>query len=265
MLEASSLFAMSTAAPEPVVPQDAPAAPPAATPPNSPDVVKLQQKLDLVLQDRQKQGETNAKLNESLRELTAELNAIKDEAKNRKATKLEQSGDYPALVEQLKQDLAAAQTTIAAKDTEIGTLKGEVETVKSTVAKKQFEQSALDQIQAVEGIINAKQTLKLLEAEGKIRDKDGSPVVLNGGVEQPLAEFVQSLKQPNSGYEHFFTAGGASGMGATNTVVGSSNVPLSDNPYILGNLTMQIALETREPEKAKLLQAEANRQRAAQR
>lgn len=256
---------MSTAAPDPVDPQAASATPPAATPPNSPDVAKLQQKLDLVLQDRAKQGETNAALNERIREMSAELHRIKSEAAAGKTKKLEQSGDYPALVQQLKDDLKAAQDAIKAKDTEIGTLKGEVETVKSTVAKKQFEQTALEQIQADPQVISAKQILKLLEAEGKLRDKDGSPVVLNGGVEQPLSQFIPSLKQAGSGYEHFFTAGGASGMGVTNAAVGSSNVPLSDNPYVTGNLTMQIALETREPDKAKLLQAEANRQRAAQR
>jgi hypothetical protein len=255
---------MSTAATDPVDPQAAPPAPPAATPPK-PNTDELQRKLDLVLQDRAKQGETNAALNERLRELTAELDAIKADAKRGKTKSLEQSGDYPALVKQLQEDLQAAQDAIKAKDTEIGTLKGEVETVRSTVAKKQFEQTALEQIQAVEGIINAKQTLRLLEVEGKIRNKDGSPVVLNGGVEQPLSEFIPSLKQPGSGYEHHFIAGGASGMGASNTVVGSSNVPLSDNPYVTGNLTQQIALETREPDKAKLLQAEANRQLAAKR
>jgi hypothetical protein len=256
---------MSTAATEPVVPQGEPAAPPAAVPPNSPDVIKLQQKLDLVMQDRQKQGETNAALNERLRELQGKLDAIEAEAKKGKTKSLEQSGDYPALVQQLKDDLKAAQDAITAKNQEIVKLSGEVETVKATVAKKQFEQSSLEQIQAVEGVINAKQILKLLEVEGKIRDKEGKPVVLNGGVEQSLAEFIPSLKQPGSGYEHFFTAGGASGMGATNTAVGSTNTPPSDNPYITGNLTAQIAMETREPEKAKILQAEANRQLAAKR
>jgi hypothetical protein len=54
-------------------------------------------------------------------------------------------------------------------------------------------------------------------------------------------------------------------MGATNAAVGSTNTPPSDNPYLTGNLTQQLALETRDPEKAKILQAEANRQLAAKR
>ena len=255
---------MSTAAPEPVVPQDAPVAPPAATPPN-PNTDDLKRKIELLSNDRAEQGRKNAELNDRVREMSAELQRIKDEAATKKTTKLEQSGDYPALVQQFKDDLKAAQEAIKAKEAEITALTGSIETMKSASAKQKFEQSALEQIQADPQIINARQFLKLLEAEGKLRDKEGSPVVLNGGVEQPLSQFIPSLKQAGSGYEHFFTAGGASGMGATNTTVGSSNVPLSDNPYLIGNLTMQIALETREPEKAKLLQAEANRQRAAQR
>ena len=239
-------------------------APPAATPPN-PNTDDLKRKIELLSNDRAEQGRKNAELNDRVREMSAELQRIKDEAATKKTTKLEQSGDYPALVQQFKDDLKAAQEAIKAKEAEIAALTGSIETMKSASAKQKFEQSALEQIQADPQIINARQFLKLLEAEGKLRDKEGSPVVLNGGVEQPLSQFIPSLKQAGSGYEHFFTAGGASGMGATNTAVGSSNVPLSDNPYLIGNLTMQIALETREPEKAKLLQAEANRQRAAQR
>lgn len=255
---------MSTAAPEPVVPQAESVTPPAATPPN-PNTADLQRKIELLSNDRAEQGRKNAELNDRVREMSAELQRIKDEATAGKTKKLEQSGDYPALVQQFKDDLKAAQEAIKAKEAEIAALTGSIEQMKSTSAKQKFEQSALEQIQADPQVISAKQIMRLLEAEGKLRDKEGSPVVLNGGVEQPLSEFIPSLKQAGSGYEHFFTAGGASGMGATNTAVGSSNVPLSDNPYILGNLTMQIALETREPEKAKLLQAEANRQKAAQR
>ena len=255
---------MSTAAPDPVDPQAAPTAPPAATPPN-PNVADLQRKIELLSNDRAEQGRKNAELNDRVREMSAELQRIKDEAATKKTTKLEQSGDYPALVQQLKADLEAAQTALKEKSKEIGKLTKDIESMQQQSARQKLEQTALEQIQADRQVVNAKQLLKLLEAEGIIRDKDGTPVALNGGVEQPLSEFLPTLKQANSGYEHFFVAGGASGMGASNSMVGSTDIPPSRNPYITGNLTERIALETREPEKAKLLQQEANRQLAAKR
>lgn len=255
---------MSTAAPDPVDPQAAPSAPPAATPPN-PNVADLQRKIELLSTDRAEQGRKNAELNDRVREMAAELERMKEEAKNKKTTKLEQSGDYPALVQQLKDDLKASQDAIQAKVNEITALKGDIEKMQSTAAKQSFEQTTIKQIQKDPQVVNAEQLMRLLEVEGKLRNKEGTPMVLNGGVEQPLSEFLPVLKQPNSGYEHFFAAGGASGMGASNTAVGSSNVPPSENPYLLGNLTAQLALETRDPEKAKLLLAEANRQLAAKR
>jgi len=255
---------MSTAAPDPVDPQAASVTPPAAVPPN-PNVADLQRKIELLTQDRTEQGRKNAELNDRLREMSAELQRIKDEAATKKAKTLEQSGDYPALVQQLKADLEAAQTALKDKAKEISKLTKDIESMQQQSARQRLEQTALEQIQADRQVVNPKQLLKLLEAEGIIRDKEGTPVALNGGVEQSLSEFLPTLKQANSGYEHFFVAGGAPGMGASNAAVGSTNIPPSDNPYITGNLTMQLALETREPEKAAILRQEANRQKAAQR
>ena len=84
------------------------------------------------------------------------------------------------------------------------------------------------------GAINAEQTLSLLQ--GKLqKNADGKVVVLNGGVEQDLTNYLTSLKNPGSGWEHHFKPSSAAGMGAKPSPVSKcrwrSTKPLENGQY----------------------------------
>jgi hypothetical protein len=102
------------------------------------------------------------------------------------------------------------------------------------------------------GAVSPNQLLGLLSQQ--LRDKDGAPVILSGGAEVPLADYVQNLKQPDSGWAHHFAPSGGRGMGSSPTSVVSPGI---ENPYRTRNLTEILRLEVENPELAKALKAEA--------
>ena len=86
----------------------------------------------------------------------------------------------------------------------------------------------------------------------------GKPVVLNGGVEQPLEAYLTNLRSPGSGYEHHFSASGKSGMG-TAPGAAATIAPGLDNHWRTGNITQQLLMTRDNPELAQALQAEASK------
>ena len=105
------------------------------------------------------------------------------------------------------------------------------------------------------GAINAEQTLSLLQ--GKLqKNAEGKVVVLNGGVEQDLTNYLTSLKNPGSGWEHHFKPSSAAGMGAKPSPVGNTGGG-QVNPWKTGNLTQQMLLSEQDPQLAAVLKQEA--------
>ena len=107
------------------------------------------------------------------------------------------------------------------------------------------------------GAINAEQTLALLQ--GKLqKNAEGKVVVLNGGVEQDLNNYLSSLKNPGSGWEHHFKPSSAAGMGAKPSPVGNTGGG-QVNPWKTGNLTQQMILSEQDPQLAAVLKQEAQK------
>ena len=105
------------------------------------------------------------------------------------------------------------------------------------------------------GAINAEQTLSLLQNKLQ-KNANGDVVVLNGGVEQNLTNYLTSLKNPGSGWEHHFKPSSAAGMGAKPSPVanpGGGQV----NPWKTGNITQQMLLSEQDPQMAAVLKQEA--------
>jgi len=204
-------------------------APPVAAPPNpspapaaqSDDPAALRAKLELVTRDRQAQGETNAKLNEQLAELRRQV----DEA------------------------------TIQMKEERIATLEAELQAERNSTAAERLKSSALGAI-SQQGAISPEQMFALLQPS--LREVGGKPVVLNGGVEQPLDTYLANLRAPGSGYEHHFSASGKSGMGTAPGGV-ASVAPGMENPWKTNNITQQLLMMRDNPELAQALQAEASK------
>jgi hypothetical protein len=235
----------------PVEERSAPVAPspdagPDATP--RPDVDHLQRKLELVQSDKQRLGETNAKLNARLQELEERLKATESQLQSGKASQLEQSGEYKQLWED-------AKATIASKDDEINALRRDLDTVRETANTERLRSNAMREIATAEA--NAPdQLLALLQPH--LREVEGKPIVLNGGMEIPLPEYLSRLKAPDSGWEHHFAPRGARGMGARASAPVGTPAP-GANPFVTRNLTEQARLWREDRAAYDRLKAEAQR------
>ena len=90
--------------------------------------------------------------------------------------------------------------------------------------------------------------------EKNLKQVDGQPVFLNGGVQVSLDEHVNALKQSGSGLDYFFQGTQARGMGAVGSTPAASG---GQNPYATGNFAAVIELEMSDPQRAAQLKAQA--------
>ena len=93
-----------------------------------------------------------------------------------------------------------------------------------------------------------------------LRAKDGQPVAVVGGVEVPVGEYIANLKNPGSGYEHHFAASNRAGMGVTGSARATA-LPGQSNPWSQEgwNVTQQMMMLSEDPDRARLLKAEAGK------
>jgi type II secretory pathway component PulM len=230
-------------------------APPVAVPPNAPavqsdDAAALKAKLELIQQDKQRQGETNKKLNEQLAEIKRQNDELQKKLLSGKTQRLEEAGEYERLWNEAKQ-------TISQRELELQELQAQLQNVQTSAAQERLKAAALGKISNA-GVIAPEQLYQLMAQN--LREVDGKAVVLNGGVEQPLGDYLSQLKNPGSGYEHFFSASTSRGMGSAPVNPGSV-APGMANPWRAESfsVTDQFALEAQNPELAAALKAEAMR------
>ena len=189
-----------------------------------------------------RQKEAEAKLDK----LTAELESIKNAQTAATQKSLEEQGQFRQLWEDTKK-------TVSARDSEIVELRAKLESVTQERETDRLRAAALSKINTA-GAVNSQQMYLLIQSQLR-KDDQGEPVVLNGGVEQPLGDYLANLKQ-SSEWQHHFGASGAQGMGSA---AGGSVAPGRENPYRNGNLTEALRLEVENPDLAKALKAEAQR------
>ena len=189
-----------------------------------------------------RQKEAEAKLDK----LTSELDQIKNAQTAATQKSLEEQGQFRQLWEDAKK-------TVTARDAEIVELKARLESVTQERQQDRLRAAALSKINTA-GAVSSQQMYMLLQSQLR-QDDEGNPVVLNGGVEQPLGDYLANLKQ-DTDWQHHFTASGAQGMGSA---AGGSVAPGRENPYRNGNLTEALRLEVENPDLAKALKAEAKR------
>ena len=194
-----------------------------------------------------KAAEKRAKDAESaLAALQSEVAEIKNAQTAATQKSLEEQGQYKQLWTDTKQ-------TVSARDAEIVELKAKLASVTQEREQDRLRAASLSQINQA-GAVNSNQLYQLLSQQLR-QDEEGKPVVLNGGVEQPLGDYLANLKA-SSDWQHHFGASGAQGMGSA---AGGSVAPGRDNPYRNGNLTEAMRLEVENPDLAKALKAEARR------
>ena len=186
-------------------------------------------------------------------EARAEREKLKQELEELKALQTSQAQKSLEDQGQFRELWSQAKATVSERDAEIVQLKAELASVKQEREGDRLKAAAMSQINTA-GAINSQQMYLLLQSALRT-DDEGNAVVLHGGIEMPLGEYLANLKQ-STDWQHHFGASGSKGMGSTGSV---SVSPGRENPYRSGDLTAALTLEVQNPELAKALKAEAAR------
>lgn len=201
----------------------------------------LRAKNQELIAERRKDRENRETLQKQLEDLR-----VAQEAAN--TTKLAESGEFKTLWEQ-------AQETVAQLKQQLATKESEVEQIKQGYTQEQLRASAIGQLSSA-GALAPDQLYRLVQEN--LRAKEGQPVAYVGGVEIPIGEYIANLKNPGSGYEHHFAATNRAGMGVTGSARPTA-LPGQTNPWSKDswNVTQQMMMLNSDPDKARLLKAEA--------
>jgi rhamnose utilization protein RhaD (predicted bifunctional aldolase and dehydrogenase) len=182
---------------------------------------------------------------ERFEQMERQLQEINERSNKQRQSKLAESGEHKKLWEE-------AQKTVAEREAELNQLRQDMAQQTAKAESNQVRSVATNAM-AQMGVFAPDQLYQLMSQKLKLNGEDVRAI--DGGVEVPLAEFIGNLKNPGSGYEHFFSASRVSGMG---TSAGSPSLTAGmDNPYTTRNFTQIIALENENPELARQLRAEA--------
>ena len=182
---------------------------------------------------------------ENLQKQIEELRIAQESAQT---AKLAESGEFKTLWEQAQETVAELKQQLVAKESE-------VEQVRQGFTQEQVKSAAIAQLSQA-GALAPDQLYRLLQEN--LRAKEGQPVAVVGGVEVPVGEYIANLKNPGSGYEHHFAATNRAGMGVTGSARATA-LPGQANPWSKDswNITQQMMMLASDPDKARLLKAEA--------
>ena len=214
------------------------------TQPQAPNLDSVKAEYEQQLSALKKQA---AEAEEKFKGIKTKLDDVYKQKEQKRTQELEEQGQWKTLWEE-------ANKTAQEKEQKIMTLSQQLEELKTSNEVASTKTTALAAISNL-GAINAEQTLSLLQ--GKLqKNAEGKVVVLNGGVEQDLGNYLTSLKNPGSGWEHHFKPSSAAGMGAKPSPVANAGTGQA-NPWKTGNLTQQMLLSEQDPQLAAVLKQEA--------
>ena len=188
-----------------------------------------------------------AEAQEKFKGIKTKLDDVYKQKDQQRKQELEDQGQWKTLWEE-------ANKTAQEKEQQIMSLSQQLEDLKTSNEVASTKTTALAAISNL-GAINAEQTLALLQ--GKLqKNAEGQVVVLNGGVEQDLTNYLTSLKNPGSGWEHHVKPSSAAGMGAKPSPVANAGGG-QPNPWKTGNITQQMLISEQDPQLAAVLKQEA--------
>jgi hypothetical protein len=201
--------------------------PDAQSTPSPDELARLRAKLDLVTEDKRRAGEKNAELNRKLQDLEESLRATQAQLKSGQTTQLEQSGEYKKLWEDAKE-------TNLNLERQLHEMQLTLDAERQERAKETLKSRAIQEITAAKAL-RPDQLLALISTD--LREVDGKPAVISGGIEIPLADHLARLRAPESGWDHHFAPVGAKGMGSS--AAAPVSAPTGTNPFLASppNLT----------------------------
>ena len=210
------------------------------TQPQTPNLDSVKAEYEAKLAAAQKQI---AESEEKFKGIKGKLDDVYKQKDQQRKQELEDQGQWKTLWEE-------ANKTNQEMQQENMSLKQSLEDLKTSNEVASTKTTALAAISNV-GAINAEQTLSLLQNKLQ-RNANGEVVVLNGGVEQNLTNYLTSLKNPGSGWEHHFKPSSAAGMGAKPSPIANAGGG-QPNPWKTGNITQQMLLSEQDPQMAAVL------------
>jgi len=214
------------------------------TQPQAPNLDSVKAEYEQQLSALKKQA---AEAEERFKGIKTKLDDVYKQKDEQRKQELEDQGQWKTLWEE-------ANKTAQEKEQQIMTLSQQLEDLKTSNEVASTKTTALAAISNL-GAINAEQTLSLLQ--GKLqKNAEGKVVVLNGGVEQDLGNYLSTLKNPGSGWEHHFKPSSAAGMGAKPSPVANAGTG-QPNPWKSGNVTQQMLISEQDPQLAAVLKQEA--------
>ena len=232
--------------PESVTNAEQPVAETASQPtqPQAPDLTAVKTQYEEQIAALKKQI---AEGEEKFKGAKSKLDEVYKKKEEQRKQELEDQGQWKTLWEE-------ANKTAQEKDQQISTLSQKLEDMKVSKEVESTRTKALAAISNL-GAINAEQTLSLLQGNLQ-KNANGEVVVLKGGVEQNLTNYLTSLKNPGSGWEHHFKPSSAAGMGAKPSPVANAGGG-QPNPWKTGNITQQMLISEQDPQMAAVLKQEA--------
>ena len=183
---------------------------------------------------------------EKFKELQEQLSALTKQNSQQKQKKLAEAGEFKTLWEE-------ATRTVAEREATITELQAQLERQAQETQQQTIRAQALNAM-TQQGVFAPDQLYTLMQ--GNLRVKDGAVVAIHGGVEVPLQQHLQNLRNPNSGFEHFFRASGSGGIGSARSALTATSG--MNNPYLTGNMTQIVNLEMSNPDLANQLKQEAS-------
>jgi hypothetical protein len=223
---------------------------PVAPEQQSGDTDLLKTKLNLANQHAKQAKKDADEARQRMAQLEEQLKRMEEQQQATVQKSLEDQGQFKELYQQERQrnkDLEARYLS------ETADLKNSLEGERQGRQQESLRAAALNKISQV-GAVNPQQLYALLQTRLRT-DDEGSPVALDGGVEQDLGTYLANLKQSTE-WQHHFSASGARGM---NAAPAASIAPGMENPYKTKNLTAALQLEVSNPDLAAALKAEAGR------
>ena len=214
------------------------------TQPQAPNLDSVKAEYEAKLAAARKEA---AEAQEKFQGIKGKLDDVYKQKDQQRKQELEDQGQWKTLWEE-------ANKTAQEKEQQIMTLSQQLEDLKTSNEVASTKQTALAAISNL-GAINAEQTLSLLQNKLQ-KNANGEVVVLNGGVEQNLTNYLTSLKNPGSGWEHHFKPSSAAGMGAKPSPVANAGGG-QPNPWKTGNITQQMLISEQDPQMAAVLKQEA--------
>ena len=215
-----------------------------STQPQAPNLDSVKAEYEAKLAAARKEA---AEAQEKFQGIKGKLDDVYKQKDQQRKQELEDQGQWKTLWEE-------ANKTNQEMQQENMSLKQSLEDLKTSNEVASTKQTALAAISNI-GAINAEQTLSLLQNKLQ-KNANGEVVVLNGGVEQNLTNYLTSLKNPGSGWEHHFKPSSAAGMGAKPSPVANAGGG-QPNPWKTGNITQQMLISEQDPQMAAVLKQEA--------